>query len=389
MHFTGMRGMPRRVFTYAEGLGFDALNLVSTIGAFVLAAGIGVVAVDVVRPRRKQPWARRNPWNAGTLEWVQEMPGKPWGIRSIPEIDTRYPLWDQPNLLRDIDEGRFYLPDAEEGLRETIVTSVIDAKPQQCQRLSGPSFVPLVSAVTLGGFFIFGTYHRWTPAILSMIVATGFICWWLWTATGHRPAKELKDVGLGLKLPVYASGRSSVGWWGLFITLLADVTAFASLVFAYFFFWTSHADFPPAAAPGPGTPWIAGGAGAILAGWLLTIGADRANRRDAGWAFHAAVGGAIACVAAGAAALVMGPLSTGLDPTQHAYGAIVWLLLVWTVFHVAVGVVMHLYALLRRIAGRMTARHDMDIRNVVLYWHFTALTAAITALVVAGFPEVA
>ena len=73
--------------------------------------------------------SERNPWNAGTLEWLQEMPGKPWGIRSIPEIDSRYPLWDQPNFVRDVDEGRFYLPDAEEGKRETIVTSVIDAQP--------------------------------------------------------------------------------------------------------------------------------------------------------------------------------------------------------------------------------------------------------------------
>ena len=134
MHLTGLRGMPRRVFTYEANLGFDTLNLVSTIGAFILAAGIALILLDVLRPKRGEPYPPRNPWNAGTLEWVQEMPGKPWGIRSIPEIDSRYPLWDQPNILRDIDEGRFYLPDAEEGRRETIVTSVIDAKPLQCQR---------------------------------------------------------------------------------------------------------------------------------------------------------------------------------------------------------------------------------------------------------------
>ena len=116
--------MPRRVFTYPADLGLDALNLTSTIGAFILAAGIGVIFWDVVRPKGKEPYAPRNPWNAGTLEWLQEMPGKPWGIRSIPEIDSRYPLWDQPNFVRDVDEGRFYLPDAEELKRETLVTSV-------------------------------------------------------------------------------------------------------------------------------------------------------------------------------------------------------------------------------------------------------------------------
>ena len=115
MHLTGLRGMPRRVFTYPAGLGFDTLNLTSSVGAFILAAGVAVIFWDFVRPKKQQPYSERNPWRAGTLEWLQEMPGKPWGIRSIPEIDSRYPLWDQPNLMRDVDEGRFYLPDAEEG----------------------------------------------------------------------------------------------------------------------------------------------------------------------------------------------------------------------------------------------------------------------------------
>jgi cytochrome c oxidase subunit I+III len=49
---------------------------------------------------------------------------------------------------------------------------------------------------------------------------------------------------------------------------------------------------------------------------------------------------------------------------------------------------MHLYCVARRWAGRMTARHDMDIANVTLYWHFTAVTVAITVAVIAGFPFV-
>jgi cytochrome c oxidase subunit I+III len=51
--------------------------------------------------------------------------------------------------------------------------------------------------------------------------------------------------------------------------------------------------------------------------------------------------------------------------------------------------VMQAYCMARRLAGRMTARHDIDITNVALYWHFNALTAAVTVAVVAGFPQVA
>ena len=389
MHLSGMLGMQRRVFTYPADLGFDTLNLVSTIGAFILGAGIAVVVWDVLRPKKKEPYPERNPWGAGTLEWVQEMPGKPWGIRSIPEIDSRYPLWDQPNLLRDIDEGRFYLPDAEEELRETLVTSVIDAKPQQCQRLPGPSFIPLVAALTLGGFFIFGTFHLWVPAVASLVVSIVVICYWLWKGTALVPEKPRKHVGLGLELPLYASGSASVGWWGMFITMLADITAYVCIVFGYFFFWTIHDDFPPDPAAGPGVLWPAVGGGLLVAAWLLMVLVRRWNRADRAGLVYGGLGAAIVLAIAGGLALVAGPWLTDLDPTAHAYDATVWLLVVWTVLHVALGLIMQLYCVLRRAAGRLTAAHDIDIHNVVLYWHFTLLTVVITVLVIAGFPLVA
>ncbi|MGH8571167.1 MAG: cbb3-type cytochrome c oxidase subunit I, partial [Gammaproteobacteria bacterium] len=389
MHLTGLRGMPRRVFTYPAGLGFDALNLTSSIGAFILAAGVAVVFWDLLRPKKKQPYSERNPWNAGTLEWLQEMPGKPWGMRSIPEIDSRYPLWDQPNFVRDVDEGRFYLPDAEEGKRETIVTSVIDAQPEQCQRLPGPTFITHVAALAVGGFFIFGTYHLWWLAFISLALAIGTIIYWLWTGTAIIPEKDEKDAGLGLKLPLYVSGSSSVGWWAMFITMLADLTAFVSLVFGYFFFWTIHEDFLPNPAPGPGVFWPAIAAGLLLGAWALTIFARRWNKRDWSVGFYVGLLIAVVLALAGAAALLAGPWLTGLEPTHHVYPATVWVLVIWTAAHVAVGVIMQLYCVMRRLAGRMTARYDIDIGNVALYWHFTAITFVITVAVIAGFPLVA
>ncbi|HET9533062.1 MAG TPA: cytochrome c oxidase subunit I [Blastocatellia bacterium] len=389
MHLTGLRGMPRRVFTYPADIGFDALNLTSSIGAFILAAGVGVVFWDLLRPKGKEPYSERNPWNAGTIEWTQEMPGKPWGIRSIPEIDSRYPLWDQPNIVRDIDEGRFYLPDAEEGKRESILTSVIDAQPEQVLRLPGSSFIPLVAALMTGGFFILGTFYLWWLALASLAVATGVILYWLWTGTAIIPEKEEKDVGLGLKLPIYASGPKSVGWWAMFITMLAVLTAFVSLVFGYFFSWTIHEDFPPDPSPGPGVFWPAIGGALLLAAWALTLFARRWNRRDWAVGFYAALLVAALLEVAGAAALIAGPWLTGLDPKSHVYPATVWLLVIWTALHVVVGLIMQLYCVARRLAGRMTARHDIDISNVALYWHFAALTAVITVAVIAGFPLVA
>ncbi|HVS62620.1 MAG TPA: cytochrome c oxidase subunit I [Thermoanaerobaculia bacterium] len=388
MHLSGLRGMPRRVFTYPEGLGFEGFNLISSIGAFVLASGILIFLVDVVRPRRNQPYSERNPWGAGTLEWLADMPDKPWGVRSIPEIDGRYPLWDQERFMQDVDEGRFYLPDAAEGKRETLVTTIIDAKPIQCLRVPGPTFVTLVAALFTGGLFIFSTYHLWWPAGISGVGALAAILTWLWTGTALIPEKDEKDVGLGETLPLYASGPRSVGWWAMFITMLGDMTAFAALVFGYFFYWTRHEDFPPEGA-GPGVLWPTLGAGLLLAAWGLTVLARWLNRRDRRVPFHLALALAVAAAAGGVTCLVWAPRVTGLDPTTHVYPAIVWALVIWVVAHVGAGVVMLGYCIARAAAGRLTARFDIDIQNVTLYWHFVAITVAVTVAVISGFPLVA
>jgi cytochrome c oxidase subunit I+III len=376
------------VFTYPAGIGLDTLNFVSTVGAVVLAVGFAIVLWDVVQTVRKGPMSERNPWRGGTLEWLQEIPSLPWGVRSIPEIDSRYPLWDQPNFMRDVDEGRFFLPDAEEGERETLVTSVIDAKPVQCLRVPGPTSLTIVAALFTGGVFIFSTYAWWWLALGSGVLAVVAILAWLWTGTAMIPEKAEKNVGLGVTLPLYASGQASVGWWAMLITMLGDATAFMSLIFGYFFYWTVRADFPPESMAGPGVFWPALGGALLVAAWGLTILARRWNRSDRGALFHAAVLAGVAANAAGCAALLAGPWLTGLDPEAHVYAAIVWVLVIWTAAHGLGGLIMQLYCSARRLFGRMDARHDIDIANTTLYWHFVAATAVVTVAVIAGFPLV-
>ena len=112
MHFTGLLGMPRRVYTYPAGLGWDWLNLLSTVGAFVFAAGVLLFLIDVVQHFWRGERVGRNPWNAGTLDWMMEIPPEDWGARSVPIVTSRYPLWQQPSFLDDVDNGRFLIPDA-------------------------------------------------------------------------------------------------------------------------------------------------------------------------------------------------------------------------------------------------------------------------------------
>ncbi|QDZ10676.1 cytochrome c oxidase subunit I [Devosia ginsengisoli] len=386
MHLTGLLGMPRRVFTYGAERGWDTLNMISTIGAFVLAAGFLLFVWDCVRPKRGQAYAPRNVWNAGTLEWVGKVPADDYGLRSIPQINSRYPLWDDKDLLATIDEGRGLLAHAREGRRETLVTSVLDAEPVQVLRVGTPTWLPMLAAIGLGGTFIFPVWKLWWLTLGSGLFFLAVLLYWLWTGTGEIPEKQSKDIGDGRRVPLYVAGPRSTGWWAMFITMTGDLTAFLAVLFGYFFFWTIHTDFPPVGVDGPGWQWPLMAGGLTLATWTVTLGARFANAAGQVVLSRILLGAGLLGAAASGLALMAGPWTTGLDPTSHAYPAIVWGLVVWVVLHLMAGIIMQAYCLARSVFNRLTPTHDADLWNVTLYWHFTGFCALLTALVIGGFP---
>jgi len=384
MHLTGIFGMPRRVYTYAQGQGFDALNLISTAGAFLLAAGVAALLFDLVRAAMAGARVPRNPWQAGTLEWLSPLPTESWAPRVIPRVTTRYPLWEQPGFVEGNDAARGYLADAPEGLRETLLTSAIDATPQQVLRVPGHSFLPMLAAFALGGVFIFPTFHAWWWTLLSALLVLALIMAWLWTATAKVPSAPAKDAGDGLVLPLYASGPHAAGWWGMFAAMVADAGAFASLVFANFFYWTTSVQFPPAGAAAPGLAWPVAATAALLAAAGLCVAARRCLRRPALACGVLALAAAASLVAA--CAWAAGPWRAGLAPVAHAYGAMVWALVVWVDAHLILGTIMLGYCIARVARRRLTATHDADLANVTLYWAFVAATGLVTFAVLALFP---
>src|SRR5690606_18858116 len=152
MHLTGLMGMPRQVYTYLPGRGWELPNMISTIGAFMIGAGLLLLLVDLARNFRFAPEGNAgNVHAAGTLEWL---PTGLYSSRSIPVVRSRYPLWDDPGLSRDVEEGRYFLPGSATGLRETIVTSPLRAEPQYLQRMPGPSAWHVLAAIFTAGFFL-------------------------------------------------------------------------------------------------------------------------------------------------------------------------------------------------------------------------------------------
>jgi cytochrome c oxidase subunit I+III len=184
---------------------------------------------------------------------------------------------------------------------------------------------------------------------------------------------------------LYVSGPASVGWWAMFITMVGDGTAFASLIFGYFFYWTIHDDFTVAQGPGAFWPMVA--LVLFVIAWALTLLARELNGKGRAGARLALVTGLIVTIAASLAGLA-GPYVHAMDPTSHVYPAIVWIVAIWTVTHGAVGAIMQAYCLARSLAGRMTSDYDQDIHNVTLYWHFMAVTAIVTFAVIGLFPMV-
>jgi cytochrome c oxidase subunit 1/cytochrome c oxidase subunit I+III len=102
-HFLGFMGMPRRVYTYPDLPGWATLNMISTIGAFILGTSAFLLVWNVIMTSRRPANAGNNPWNAWTLEWMTTSPPPEHNFDYIPPVHGRRPLWDleHPELPDD------------------------------------------------------------------------------------------------------------------------------------------------------------------------------------------------------------------------------------------------------------------------------------------------
>ena len=94
MHFSGMLGMPRRIYTYDAGQGWDTFNLISSIGAYMLVVSTSIFVWNFFRSRKNGEIAGSNPWEAGTLEWTLPSPVPEYNFATLPQVTSRYPLWE-------------------------------------------------------------------------------------------------------------------------------------------------------------------------------------------------------------------------------------------------------------------------------------------------------
>jgi len=178
MHHLGLQGMPRRVYTYAEQMGWGPLNLLSSAGALVIALSVVLFIVNTVRSYRSGTSAGDNPWGAATLEWTTASPPPAYNFERPPVVRAREPLWER-------DAAPAEVSGLAEQTREVLVTSVLDANASHRLACPEPSPWPFVSAIAVSVFFVGSIFTPWALVWGGIPVAIS-VTLWFWP----RPAES-------------------------------------------------------------------------------------------------------------------------------------------------------------------------------------------------------
>jgi cytochrome c oxidase subunit 1 len=155
MHFLGLMGMPRRVYTYKPEMGWGSLNMLATCGAFVLAIGGILFLVNVATSLKKPIMAGSNPWEASTLEWFTTSPPPPYSFAHLPVVSGRDPLWEKAPEEIPLVTG------LRSDRREVLVTNALNASPDHRYVLPGPTPWPFILAVITGAALAGTVFNMW------------------------------------------------------------------------------------------------------------------------------------------------------------------------------------------------------------------------------------
>jgi heme/copper-type cytochrome/quinol oxidase subunit 1 len=176
MHQLGLSGMPRRVYTYPDGLGWNDLNLLASIGAGLIAASVALFVANALWSLRRGLLAGDDPWQAGTLEWATSSPPPPWNFQHIPVVSGREPLWQEPTPRQVVTGLR-------SDVRELLITGVVDAELDHRGELPSSSIWPFLAALATAGLFIGSIFTPWAVPIGAVPLFVTLVGWF-WPKRG-------------------------------------------------------------------------------------------------------------------------------------------------------------------------------------------------------------
>ena len=161
MHIVGMIGMPRRVYTYGAGLGWDGYNMAETIGGFIIAASIALFIWNVLASLKNGAKAGNDPWDGFTLEWTTSSPPPRYDFATIPTVRSLRPLW----VEKHGEDQKGVTPRMETPKDAALRESKAAARQAPAIHMPAGSWAPIVMGL---GLMIFG-YGMIYTAILAII----------------------------------------------------------------------------------------------------------------------------------------------------------------------------------------------------------------------------
>ncbi|WP_069300436.1 cytochrome c oxidase subunit I [Neptunicoccus sediminis] len=370
MHWVGLLGQRRRISSYAPEDGWTAINLISSVGSFILAIGIALILIDVLLHIFTAHRGRRNPWNAPSLEWAMITPAPAYTFASLPHITRRDPLHAEPDLAVRLARGEGYLGTPRNNWRETLCVDIASGKPEMHVIYPTNTRLPIVMSAVTGLFFLsLLLKFYWTVPLALAGVA--FLAWrWVWRL-GHGHDPEMQPCGHGISLPNAATVERSPGWWGSAFLLTANATFFAALLFGFVFLWTVAPGWPPPEWFAPSVTELGTGVIGALVAPLALGHAIRVNRQG-GAPFPSVIIALLGIVALG---LACGALMWRAPaPTDHAYGATLLVLGGYGVFHATVAALMGGFLAAQIRQGYTSATRRAAFAIVRLWITYTSLT---------------
>jgi cytochrome c oxidase subunit 1 len=175
MHLLGLYGMPRRTYRYDSGLGWQGINQIVSVGAFLIALATLLFLTNVIVSLvlKRGEVAGNDPWDGRTLEWSISSPPPEYNFAEVPEVTSRDEFWHQK--YTEDDEGRL-LPLPSGGADEGAATS--HAKDGHGIHLPSPSIYPLVVAFGLLPIAYSAVYRAWIPLIIGVLILLfGLYAW--------------------------------------------------------------------------------------------------------------------------------------------------------------------------------------------------------------------
>ncbi|MGZ5000504.1 MAG: cytochrome c oxidase subunit I, partial [Methylomonas sp.] len=199
MHVAGLLGMPRRIYTYAPNMGWNTVNMITSLGSFIFAVGILIFLVNVAISLRRGAIAGPNPWDAPTLEWAAASPPPPYNFAVIPWVASRHPLWE--GKLGEDKTSRF---NSEQGYllmegREALGTTPLDARPDIILKMPDDSYTPFFTGLFSALIFTGLLQHWQSLTILAAVACSLTLAIWMWPENarlqpmdGIKPTKEAR-----------------------------------------------------------------------------------------------------------------------------------------------------------------------------------------------------